>query len=144
MKNSGCLELVLVPNRDDRPRFVRVVSYEAVSMFVGTSSPAEVVAVRRDYQWLNVARDDRPDDWRFVCVSVTELHRPPRADREWPRHIDRDAPEPEWLRRLRIMELRERLHVDPRKGQAEPDWVKTKRLGDAAKSLDVSSERRAA
>jgi hypothetical protein len=96
-------QITLTPERSDRERYSTIVSYEGR----GTRQ----VAVRRTFEL-----DDRGV---LRCVRVTELSRIPGIrTREWPRKLD-PAPEPEALRRARIMSARDAAH-----GHAtqEPDW----------------------
>lgn len=118
-------EYGLVPNQVDQPRFMRAKSYEAISdgVYVGTSTPVlvQVVPVVREWALLDVSNPNsygyKGADWRWVVVSITEerhFHRP-----SWPNGV---TSETEMVRRLRIRQIRQLIHVDPRKGAREPRW----------------------
>lgn len=110
------LQLTLTPVREDRPRYVVLVSYEKAAGRWPLRTC--VIPVRRTWEWLEV----RPGKWVLVCTRVTELRRiAGNAHREWPRKLE-PAVESEDLRRARIRALRQRVHVDPAKGALEPDW----------------------
>lgn len=112
------LSVTLVPNRDDRERYVVLVSYEPGPM---ADYGATMVAVRREWRWLN-----GPRGWVWTLVRITHLPRVPglRSRGEWIREWPRNEPqaESEALRRERILILRERIHVDTDKAYAIPDW----------------------
>lgn len=132
-------KMTLTPMREDRPRYAVTVSYErrseATPARVAAAAAAVdfVIAVRREYEWVQ----DPNGKWRWMCVRVTELRRPPGLKgREWPRKIDRPYEEPEWVRRARVRAMRKAIHVDPALGAQEPDW-------DAALQLRLDAEARA-
>lgn len=106
-------KLFLTPNREDRERFAVLVSYEVGPM---QDFGATLVPVRREWRWLRV-----DDGWKWTCVRVTQLRRVPGLrTREWVRHIDREAPETEDLRRERILQVRETTNLTS--PYAMPDW----------------------
>lgn len=116
------LQMTLTPMREDRARYAVLVSYEPGPM---ADYGASLVAVRREWQWVQ----DPNGKWRWQCVRVTQLRRVPGLrGREWPRKMDRAYDRPEAMRREAILDLRERIHLDPEKAFAEPDWDRALQL----------------
>lgn len=61
----------LEQNRDDRPRYVSLVTYDQRWVPVGDDVEAlKLVPMRRTYQWV---RDPDGREEGFVCTRVTEL-----------------------------------------------------------------------
>lgn len=74
-----------------------------------------------EWTYLDVSNPRRIEydgpSYKWTCTAIYEatMPRPP-----WPR----EAPsETEYVRRDRIMVLRQACHVDPEKGEAEPRWM---------------------
>lgn len=110
------LTMTLVPVREDRPRYAVLVSYEPAPM---EEFGARLQAVRREWAYLQ----DPRGKWRWTCVRVTVLRRVPGLrGREWPRKIDRPFDRTEEQRREAVRAVRRAVHLDPAKGQADPDW----------------------
>jgi hypothetical protein len=115
-------EYGLIPNQSDPPRFIRVLSYEAINWVGadGTPSRLELVPVLKELERLDVSNPRALNyggpEWRWVPVHVQQVgwHRP-----QWPNGV---TSETEDTRRLRIRTIRQLIHVDPKKGHREPRW----------------------
>lgn len=137
------LKLTLSPQREDRARYVALVSYERVPServpnhavgAIGRNPAATgdyVAGVWKLWDFFN---------GKLHNTAVRQLRRipgiRPQGIREWPRKLDREAPEPESLRRARVMAARRVAHVDPAIAAVEPDW-------NAALQLRLDAEARA-
>jgi hypothetical protein len=93
------LQVTLVRNREDRPRFVTLVRYEQrwvpsgeVDEYGEPMEQLQVAPVRRTMEWVR-----SPDGYEyFICTRVTELPfraiKPQQAHRDlvaqWKRHLD--------------------------------------------------------
>lgn len=129
------LQMTLTPVREDRARYAVLVSYEPGPM---ADYGAAMVAIRREWQWVQ----DPNGKWRWQVVRVSQLRRVPGLrGREWPRKIDRPYERPEEMRRLAIREMRRLVHVDPAKGNAEPDWDRALQLRDEALARVAAGEK---
>lgn len=66
---AGMLRLMLMQNREDRPRYVTLVQYEQWYRPVDDEMEALALRpIRRTWEWVSF-----PDGRRWVCTRVTEL-----------------------------------------------------------------------
>lgn len=88
-------QLKLVPNREDRPRYVTLIKYEERWQPVGDGTEILTVhPLRRTFEWV---RSPDGEFESFVCTRVTELPwraiKPQQAHREliqqWKDHLSR-------------------------------------------------------
>lgn len=122
------LKLTLAPNREDRPRYAVLVSYETAPM---EDYGARLRAVERTWEWVQ----DPNGKWRWLNTRTRVLRRVPGLrGREWPRKLEPWV-QPEVQRRRDVMALRALVHVDPERAAREPDW-------DAALQLRLDAEAR--
>lgn len=113
-------EYGLVHNPSDPPRFIRLCTYERTASFL--------VPVLETRERLDVSNPRQygyhGPEWKWVPTAVTELLDKSGAGifdiPVWPR----EAPtETEVMRRRRIQVIRRAVHVDPKRGEAQPRWV---------------------
>jgi hypothetical protein len=89
------LKLTLVPNREDRPRYVTLIRYEQRWLPVGDGTEMLVVVpLRRTLEWVR-GEDAEGQYEQFMCTRVTELPfrciKPQQAHRDlqvqWKAHL---------------------------------------------------------
>lgn len=90
------LKCVLQQNREDRVRYVSLVTYEQRWLPVGDGEEIlTLVPIRRTWQWVLPPKEAQNQEGAFVCTRVTELRfrdvRAQPAHREfmeqWLKHV---------------------------------------------------------